>query len=125
MAAPPPFIQEETTVRDRRSDTLALEDVVAAAARRATRRLRPFRLAAAVVTVEVRRANETARRSEALRPALADDDALAARACAVAEPLLTPAEGVRSVLVRLSRLEPPAVQAPLFPASASLLRRAR
>ena len=42
VAAPPAFIQEEGVVRDRRSDTQALEAMTAAVARRAARRLRPF-----------------------------------------------------------------------------------
>ena len=124
VAAPPAFLQEEAIIRDRRSDGRALEDVLDAVARRAARRLKPFRLAAAALSVEIRRANETTRRAEALRPAVTDEDALAARACSLAGPVLEPAEGVRSVVVRLSRLEPPFVQAPLFPAS-TVLRRAR
>lgn len=124
IAAAPAFLQEEATIRDRRSDARALEDVAFSVARRAARRLKPFRLAAASLSIEVRRANETSRRSLALRPALSDEDALAERACALAAPLLEPAEGVRCVVVRLARLEPPFAQAPLFPA-ADQLRRAR
>jgi DNA polymerase-4 len=124
IATAPTFLQEEAVVRDRRSDSLALSDVVAAVAQRAARRLRPFRLAAGALTVEVRRSSGSARHGELLRPALTEEDALAASARAVAESVLTPAEGVRAVVVRLSRLEPPSVQVPLFPASPQL-RRAR
>jgi len=123
-AAPPLFIHEEAAIRDRHSDGRALEEVLDAVARRAARRLRPFRLAAAAITVDVRRAHETARRAELLRPAVADEDAVAARACALAAPLLEPAEGVRSLAVRLARLQPPLAEVPLFPGSA-VLRRAR
>jgi DNA polymerase-4 len=124
VAAPPAFLQEEATIRDRRSDGRAIEDVLDAVARRAARRLKPFRLAAAALSVEIRRANETTRRAEALRPAVADEDALASRACSLAAAVLEPAEGVRAVVVRLSRLEPPFAQATLFPASPAL-RHAR
>jgi len=124
VAAPPASLQEEAPVRDRRSDSPALADVAEGLALRAARRLKPFRLSAAAVTVEVHRVSETARATEALRPALADEVEIAAAVRVLAEPLLEPAEGVRSLLVRLSKLESASTQAPLFPAS-PLLRRAR
>jgi DNA polymerase-4 len=124
VAAPPLAIQEEAPVRDRRSDVPALGVVVEGLARRAARRLRPFRLSAGALAVEVRRAAETSRAAELLRPALAGEDDLAALGRRLAEPLLEPAEGVRGLLVRLSRLDAAAAQAPLFPES-PLLRRAR
>jgi DNA polymerase-4 len=124
VAAPPAFVQEEAPIRDRHGDPLALAEITAAVARRAARRLKPFRLAAGVVTVEVRRAGDSARRSQALRPVLDDEEALAASARETAAPLVDPAGGVRAILVRLSRLEPPTVQAPLFPVTPAL-RRAR
>ena len=123
VAAPPPFVQEESTIRDRRSDRLALEEIADALARRAARRLKPFRLAARAIGVEVRRAGDAVRRGDAFSPGLADEDAIAARVRALLEPLLEPAEGVRGLQVRLARLDPPTSQAPLFPAS-PLLRRA-
>jgi DNA polymerase IV len=116
VAAPPGSIQEEAPVRDRRSDAAALAVVVEGLARRAARRLKPFRLSVAALTVEVRRAGDTARATESLRPAAADEDELAALVRALAQPLLEPAEGVKAIVVRLSKLES-AVQAPLFPAS--------
>jgi DNA polymerase-4 len=124
VAAPPAFVQEEATIRDRRSDRVALEEIADALARRAARRLKPFRLAARAIGVEVRRAGEAVRRSDAFSPGLSDEDAIAARVRALLEPLLEPAEGVRALQVRLARLDPPTAQAPLFPAS-PMLRRAR
>ncbi|MFN8096186.1 MAG: hypothetical protein U0599_28900 [Vicinamibacteria bacterium] len=117
VAAPPVSVQEEAPVRDRRSDADALAVVAEGLARRAARRLKPFRLSAGALTVEVRRAADTARAVEALRPAVADEDDLAALVRLIAAPLLEPAEGVKALVVRLTKLESPTVQAPLFPAS--------
>jgi len=124
VAAPPAFVQEEATIRDRRSDRRALEEIADTLARRAARRLKPFRLGTRAIGVEVRRASDTARRGQALSPALADDDAIATTVRALVAPVLDPADAVRGLQVRLSRLEPPTSQAPLFPASPAL-RRAR
>jgi DNA polymerase-4 len=124
VAAPPPFVQEESAIRDRRSDRVALLEIADALARRAARRLKPFRLAARAIGVEVRRAGDSARRGDAFSPGLSDEDAIAARARALLEPLLEPAGSVRALQVRLARLDGPTTQAPLFPAS-PLLRRAR
>ena len=88
------------------------------------RRLKPFRLAARAIGVEVRRAADAVRRSDAFSPGLADEDAIAARVRAILDPLLDPAQGVRALQVRLARLDPPTSQAPLFPA-APALRHAR
>jgi DNA polymerase-4 len=115
VAAPPVSVQEEAAIRDRRSDRSILQGVAEGLARRVARRLKPFRLAAGAVGVEVRRASETARRAQMLRPEIADEETLAAIVRSLAEPLLEPAGGVRAVLVRLSRLERPSSQAPLFP----------
>ena len=60
VAAPPASLQEEATIRDRRSDRQALEEIADALARRAARRLKPFRLAARALSVEVRRASDSA-----------------------------------------------------------------
>jgi DNA polymerase IV len=116
-AAPPASLQEETAIRDRRSDRVALEEIVETLARRVARRLKPFRLSAGALTVEVRRAAETLRRSESFSPGLSDAEAIASLARALVEPLIDPAEGVRGLQLRLSRLEPPSPQAPLFPVS--------
>jgi DNA polymerase-4 len=116
VAAPPSSVQEETAIRDRRSDRVALFEILETLARRAARRLKPFHLSAGALTVEVRRAAECLRRSESFSPGLADGDAIAALVRGLAEPLLDPPDGVRALLVRLSRLEPPSSQAPLFPA---------
>jgi DNA polymerase-4 len=124
VAAPPPFVQEESTIRDRRSDRLALEEIADALARRAARRLKAFRLATRAIGVEVRRAGEAVRRSDAFSPGLSDEDAIAARARALLAPLLEPADGVRALQVRLARLDPPTTQAPLFPATPAF-RQAR
>jgi len=117
VAAPPAFVQEESTIRDRRSDRVALEEIADALARRAARRLKPFRLAARAIGVEVRRAGDAVRRGDAFSPGLSDEDAIAARVRSLLEPLLDPADGVRALQVRLARLDPPTAQAPLFPAS--------
>ena len=95
-----------------------------AVARRAAQRLRPFRLSAAAVSVEVRACRTRHRAAATLRPALADETEIAALVRTLAEPLLEPAEGVRGLLVRLSKLETSSAQAALFPES-PLLRRAR
>jgi len=124
VAAPPAFLQEEAAIRDRRSDRRALEEIADALARRAARRLKPFRLGTRAIGVEVRRASDTARRAETLSPALADEDAIAAIVRALVAPVLDPADAVRGLHVRLSRLEPPTAQAPLFPAVPAL-RHAR
>ncbi len=120
IAAPPVSLQEEAAIRDRRSDEGVLQQVAEGLGRRLARRLKPFQLAAGAIAIEVRRAAVTARRAQMLRPELADEDAIAAIVRALAGPLLEPAEGVRSVLVRLSRLEPPSSQAPLFPRTPEL-----
>lgn len=124
QAAPPSSLQEEATIRDRRSDRVALEEIADAVARRLARRLKPFRLSARALTVEVRRADDVDRRSESFASGLSDEDAIASSARALLEPLLEPADGVRALLVRLSRLEPPSSQAPLFP-PAPAFRHAR
>jgi DNA polymerase-4 len=116
IAAPPAWIQEEAAIRDRRSDRQVLEEVADSLARRACRRLKPYRLLARTVTVEVRRTAGTERRSDAFSPGLGDGDTIAARVRALAAPLLEPADGVRALVVRLGRLEPLTSQAPLFPA---------
>jgi DNA polymerase IV len=124
VAAPPAFVQEEAAIRDRRSDRRALEEIADALARRAARRLKPFRLGARAIGVEVRRTSDTARRGETSSPVLADEDAIAATVLALVAPVLEPADAVRGLHVRLSRLEPPTSQAPLFPATPAL-RHAR
>jgi DNA polymerase-4 len=115
-AAPPSWIQEEAAIRDRRSDRQALEQVADSLARRASRRLKPFRLVARTVTVEVRRPAGTERRSDSFSPGSSDADTMADRVRVLLAPLLDPADGVRALVVRLGRLEPATTQAPLFPA---------
>ena len=61
------------------------------------------------------------RRHETFAHGLSGEDSIAARARSLATHLLEPAEGVRSLQVRLSRLQAPTSQAPLFP----VLRPAR
>jgi len=120
VAAPPASVQEEAAIRDRRSDRAVLQEVAEGLARRVAHRLKPFRLAAGAIGVEVRRAAETGRRAQMLRPELADEDAIAAIVRSLAQPLLEPAEGVRAIVVRLSRLERPSAQTPLFPGTPEL-----
>jgi hypothetical protein len=102
-------------VRDRRSDSEALLQIVDALARRAARRLKPFHLTARALTVEVRRAAGVERRAEAFASGVAGEETIADRAAALAAPLVEPADGVRGMQVRLARLEAPTRQAPLFP----------
>ena len=123
VAAPPAFLQEEMTVRDRQSDPRALVVIAEALARRAARRLKPFRLAAAAIAVEVRHATSSARRATNLATATGDDDRIAEAARELALPLVEPADAVRGLLVRLARLGPESSQAALFPAT-PVFRRA-
>jgi DNA polymerase-4 len=121
LAAPPSSVQEEAVVRDRHSDLDALEEIVDALARRAARRLKPFHLVARVLTVEIRRVAGTERRDETFADGLSGEETVAGRARSLVGDLLEPADGVRSLQVRLSRLQAPSTQTPLFP----LLRPAR
>ncbi len=122
VAAPPAFLQEEATVRDRKSDPLALAEIAEALARRAARRLKPFRLAAAGIAVEVRRANDSARRATNFAAATDDEERIAEAVRELALPLVEPADAVRGLLVRLARLGPESSQAPLFPATPAFRR---
>ena len=122
VAAPPASVQEEAVIRDRRSDRSVLQGMAEGLARRVARRLKPFRLAAGAVGIEVRRASETLRRAQMLRPEIADEEEIAAIVRSLAESLFEPAEGVRAIVVRLSRLERPSSQTPLFPATPELRR---
>jgi DNA polymerase-4 len=115
VAAPPGWVQEDAVIRDRRSDRESLLEVIEGLARRAARRLRPFDLGTRLVTVEVRRPDGAAHRSEELASPIDDGDTLAPLARALAEPLLEPASSVRGVQVRLSRLDRPGTQTSLFP----------
>lgn len=116
VAAPPSTVHEDAQVRDRHTDLEALEQIVDALARRAARRLKPFHIVARGVTVEVRRRVGSERVSEAFTHGLAREEIIAQCAQDLAEPLLEPPDGVRSIQVRLTRLETPTPQAPLFPA---------
>lgn len=124
LATPPGSLHEEATVRDRRSDQTVLLEVVDSLARRAARRLKPLRVASGGLSVEIRRTAGVARGSRSLRPAAAAEELLAGIARALAAPLLEPVEGVRSISVRLSQLEMPSSQTPLFPENGAF-RRAR
>jgi DNA polymerase-4 len=121
LAAPPASIQEEAVVRDRRSDRGALEEMVDVLARRAAHRLKPFHLEARVLTVEIRRVAGTDRRDETFTHGVSGEDAVATHARSLVDGLLEPADEVRSLQVRLARLQAPTAQTPLFP----LLRPAR
>jgi DNA polymerase-4 len=122
VAAPPTRIQEEARVRARGSDRTALESLLAGLASRAVRRLRPFGLVAAAITVEVRRGSSWQRRNETVQPGLADEETAQAVARGLAAPLLEPPSAVRGILLRLSRLSRPVPQVPLFPWSARVAR---
>jgi DNA polymerase-4 len=119
LATPPASVQEEAIVRDRRSDRAVLLGVAETLARRAARRLKPFRVLAGAMTVDVRRTSGSARGGRALRPPASGEDTLAAIAHTLAEPLLEPANGVRVIQVRLWQLERPSSQATLFPEAAA------
>jgi DNA polymerase IV len=122
-AAPPAWIQEESLIRDRRTDREGLLDVVEGLAVRASRRLRPFDVAAGTVTVEFRRGQGSVRRDDHFDPGVADEDTARQVARALAEPLADAAAGVRSVQVRLSRLaRRGSAQGSLFPALAARVR---
>jgi len=115
IATPPAWVQEQANVRDRRSDRPALEAVVEGLASRAARRLRPFGLGAQAVTVEVVRLDGVKRQGDTLAAPVSDEERLAAVARQLAVDLLEPAATVRSLTVRLSRLEVPGHQRTLFP----------
>ncbi len=93
----------------------ALAGVIEGLARRAARRLRPFGLGAEHLSIEVERAEATARRTESFDVAPADEETIALAIGALAAPLLEPAAGVRSLSVRLGKLRAPEAQAALFP----------
>jgi DNA polymerase-4 len=115
LAAPPSWIQEQATVRDRRSDRTALLALIEGLVSRACRRLRPFGLGAQAVSLEVGRREGTARETEVLAAPLADEERLNAVAQELAAGLLEPAAGVRTLTLRLSRLAAPGHQGLLFP----------
>jgi DNA polymerase-4 len=115
LTAPPTAIQEEAVLRDRKNDREGLEAVLDGLAARAARRLRPFGLAAGMITVEVRRAEGTVRRTEPLEPGVSEEDTVISVVRNLASSILDPAPGARALLVRLSRLHPPRPQASLFP----------
>jgi DNA polymerase-4 len=116
VSAPPAWIQEQAAIRDRRSDRAALESVLEGLASRVCRRLRPHGLRARLLTVEVQRsARDALRRSESFHPGVSDEDTIRSQVRALAGPLLDPAASVRTIQVRLGRLEPPGAQSHLFP----------
>jgi len=123
LAAPPTWISEETHIRDRHTDRNAILDVAAGLAVRAARRLRPFDLAAGAVAVSVHRKTQSNRRSEEVRPSVADEATLEQIARKLTLPLLEPAAGIAAVEVRLTRLGRTLPQVPLFPGWARLPHR--
>lgn len=120
VAAPPSWIQEEAVIRDRRTDRAGLLAVAEGLAQRACRRLRPFDMAAGVVTVEVRRTEGSLRRDETFEPGIADEATARQVVRALADPLVEVAAGVRVIQVRLSRLARRLPQASLFPTSTAV-----
>jgi DNA polymerase-4 len=123
VTAPPAWIQEEVTIRDRRSDRAALEAVVEGLASRACRRLRAFRLGTRLVTVEVQRFADAVRRTDTFSPGVSDEETLRSVVRALAGPLVEPGPSVRGLRVRLGRLEPPGSQSSLFPEAFEAARR--
>jgi DNA polymerase-4 len=116
VAAPPVWVQEEAPVRDGRADAESLSGMLSALADRAARRIRCFGLAAGNVAVEVERVKGVASDRRDLTPEtpLAHPEDVAAAVREAAEPLLTPAAGVKTLRVRLSKLRRPVEDAPLF-----------
>ena len=97
-------------------------EIAESLARRAARRLKPFRLGATAIAVEVRRAADSSRRATTLGVATADEDRIAETVRGLAPPLVEPADAVRGLLVRLARLGPDSPEAPLFPAAPAFRR---
>ena len=114
VTAPPTRLVEETTIRDRRTDAVALLELVDGLAARACRRLRPFDLAAGQIAVEVARPDGAVRREDSFEPAIADEDTLRSVARSLAAPLIEAGAAVRSVQLRLSRLARAGAHVPLF-----------
>ena len=81
------------------------------------------RFGAGAITVEVRRATDSVRRAVTLADATDDEDRIADASRTLTVPLVEPADAVRGLLVRVSRLGPTGWQAPLFPVT-PVLRRA-
>ena len=124
VVAAPTWLQEESRIRDSHADPTALGRMLQDLAQRASRRLRPFGLAAETLTVEVERGAATDRRSLTFERPLSSGDALGSAAWALAEPLLDPAGSVKALVLRLSRLRGASKQAPLFPLPGEPGRRA-
>ena len=101
---------------------LALALIAESLARRAARRLKPFRVGAAAIAVEVRRASDSARRARSFADATSDEDRIARAVRELALPLVEPADAVRALSVRLARLAPESTQAPLFPETPAFRR---
>jgi DNA polymerase-4 len=114
VTAPPAWIQQEAVIRGAKNDRESLSEIVEGLASRAARRLRPFRLAAGALAVEIRRPDGTLRRGDSFQPPVASEETLRTVALSLAAPLLEePASSVRAIQVRLSRLGPVDAQAPL------------
>jgi DNA polymerase IV len=113
-ALPPPRLQEDAVIRDRRSDVEALRQVVRGLAERAARHLRPYGMGTGHLAVEVRGPGGSRRADRSFDPPIDDEHTLAGIAVAVAEPLLDPAGEARSVHLRLGRFAPPGRQTLLF-----------
>ncbi len=113
VAAPPAWVQEEANLRTPQPDRALVEGLLGGLLERSLRRVRPFGLCPRTLLLEVDRREGSQKRSFEL----ADDDALrldAATLASLAAPLLEPARGVKALRLRLSRLERPQAQAPLF-----------
>ena len=117
ISTPPASVQEDVVLRTRHPDRPALEAILDELAVRAVRRLRPFDLAAAQLTVEIRRGETSLRRRQDVRPGVADEQTAREVVRSLAAPLLSPAFAVCAVHVRLGRLAPRAGQRRLFPSA--------
>jgi DNA polymerase-4 len=115
ITAPPASVQAEQTIRDPHTDEATLSRLVEGLAARALARLRPFRLAAQAIAIEVRHAEGWKRRHTHLQPPVARERALRDIAHSLSSEILSPARGVRGIRVKLSQLTDERAQPTLFP----------
>jgi DNA polymerase-4 len=114
-ATPPETARAEVTIRDRRSDRVALIEALDGLVERAFRSIRPFGLGVGAITIEVRRTDETGRQHEVFHHVVSDSAALRQIARGIATPMLESPIHVRGLAIHLSRLAPPSTQSELFP----------
>ncbi len=114
-AKPPETARAELTIRDLRTDRVALIEALDGLVERAFRRVRPFGLGAGAITIEMRRADDSQREHTVFHQVVTDSASLRQIARGVAAPMLDSAAHVRGLAVQLSRLAKPSLQSELFP----------